>query len=109
MPDYTTDLTDEALTELLEDAPIHVQSLGDLAHLAARLEPLGEWVHTMEVNEVGGKGRIDFAIMGLDGEEEWEIPLEPDRMRSLLDTKIAAMRAHGGAFTFDLWMGETAE
>lgn len=105
---YSIDLSDDALKDLLEDGPIRVQSLGDLEHLAARLPALDEWVHTMEVT-LDGKGRIDFAIMGLDGEEDWEIPLEPARMRALLDAKIAAMRAHGGAFVFDLWMGETAE
>ena len=112
MPTYQPSLADDALSDLLQEAPIRVNSLDDLAHLAARLGPLEEWVHTMEVHEMRGDkavGRLDYAIMGLDGEDEWEVPMEPARMRALLETKIEAMRASGHAFTFDLWMGETAE
>lgn len=108
MPDYKPTLTDDALTDLLNVAPVRVASLDDLAHLSARLEALDEWVHSMEVFE-GGKGTLDFAIMGLDGEEDWEIPLEPSRMRALLEAKIAAMRATGKSFTFELYFGETEE
>lgn len=108
MPDYAPSLSDEALSALLEDAPVHVASLADLEHLAPRLEALDEWVHTMEVT-ADGKGTLDFAILGLDGEEDWDIPLEPTRMRALLADKIAAMRASGKSFAFDLYFGETAE
>ncbi|WP_136682057.1 hypothetical protein [Falsirhodobacter xinxiangensis] len=108
MPDYTPSISDDALSALLEDAPVRVASLDDLQHLAARLAPLDEWVHTMEV-VADGKGTLDFAIMGLDGEEDWDIPMEPVRMRALLDDKIAAMRASGKSFTFELYFGETEE
>lgn len=109
---YHQQISDAALTELLAEAPVTVTSLDDLAHLARRLEGLGEWVHTLEVNEHRGDkqvGRLDFAMMGLDGEDDWEIPLEPSRMRALLQSKIAAMRASGLGFNFALWMGETAD
>jgi hypothetical protein len=112
MPAYRTTLADDALKTLLEDGPIRVASLDDLAHLAGRLEALDEWVHTMEVNEIRGAksvGRLDLSIMGLDGEDDWEIPLEPARMRALLAEKIAAMRATGANFSVELWMGEAAD
>ncbi|MDH2325960.1 hypothetical protein QCN27_03665 [Cereibacter sp. SYSU M97828] len=108
MPDYTPSLSDDALSVLLQDAPVRVASLDDLQHLAARLEPLDEWVYTMEV-VADGKGTLEFAIMGLDGEEDWDIPMEPTRMRALLDDKIAAMRASGRSFTYELYFGETSE
>jgi len=112
MPDYTPAMPDDALETLLEDGPVHVASLDDLAHLAARLPGLEEWVHTMEVNERRAErevGRLDLAMMGLDGEDEWDIPLEPARMRALLDEKITAMRETGASFRMELWMGETDE
>ncbi|TKA98067.1 hypothetical protein FAZ78_02835 [Cereibacter changlensis] len=111
-PQYDPALDDEALKQLLEDGALSVGSLDDLAHLAGRLEALDEWVHTLEVTECrGGRelGRIDLSIMGLDGEDEWEVPLEPARMRALLQDKLARMRETGAAFRFDLWLGETAE
>lgn len=111
-PRYDPALDDAALKELLEDGALTVASLDDLGHLAARLEGLDEWVHTLEVTECRGEreiGRIDLSIMGLDGEDEWEIPLEPARMRALLDEKLARMRETGGAFRFELWLGETAD
>jgi len=109
---YHPQLADAELAALLDEEPVTVASLDDLAHLADRLAGLDEWVHTMEVNEHRGErqvGRLDFAIMGLDGEDDWAIPLEPSRMRALLQTKIAAMRASGLRFSFALWMGETAD
>lgn len=112
MAQYRQDLSDSALSALLSDAPVAVASLDDLVHLAARLPALGEWVHSMEVNEHRGDklvGRIDLAIMGLDGEDDWETPREPERMRALLDDKIARIRATGQGFSFDLWMGETSD
>ncbi len=112
MAQYRQDLSDSALSALLNDAPVAVASLDDLAHLAARLPALGEWVHSMEVNEHRGDkivGRIDLAIMGLDGEDDWETPLEPARMRALLNDKIARIRATGQGFSFELWMGETSD
>ncbi|WP_415184365.1 hypothetical protein [Phaeovulum sp.] len=111
MTQYRQDLTDSALSTLLNEEPVKVTSLEDLAHLASRLPALGEWVHSMEVNEHRGEkvvGRIDFAIMGLDGEDDWDTPLEPSRMRALLEDKITRMRASGLTFSFDLWMGELA-
>lgn len=111
MPRYRPDMTDTALRDLLDDAPVTVVTLDDLSHLAARLPALDEWVHTMEVSELRDDrliGRIDLAMMGLDGEDDWEVPLEPGRMRALLDTKIAAMRATGLRFSFEIYMGETA-
>ncbi len=108
MPAYSQTMIDEAVSRLVQSEPVQVASLADLEHLAARLEVLGEWVHTMEVIE-GGKGTLDFAIMGLDGEEDWEVPMEPSKMRILLDQKIAAMRASGRTFSFDLYFGEAAD
>ena len=108
---YLPQMDDQALTALLDSGPVRVCSLDDLAHLAARLEALDEWVHSMEVVEIDGKngiGRIDLSMMGLDGEDDWDIPLEPVRMRALLANKIDRMRATGADFRIDLWMGETA-
>lgn len=105
MPAYTQIMTDADLSQ--HDA-LDVASVDDLAHLAARLAPLDAWVHTMEVSE-NGKSTLDFAIMGLDGEEDWDVPMEPARMRALLDDKIAAMRASGRALSFVVYFGEAAD
>jgi len=106
---YITNLADEALTSLLSVSPIHVGGLADLTDLAARLEGLDERVHSMEVVERDGKNdvlRIDFSMLGLDGEDDWDIPNDPQRMRALLADKLAAMRDSGVEFRIELWMGE---
>ena len=107
---YRQDLGAEGFADLIAyAAPIYVTSVTDLAHFFKRLEGLGEWVHTMEVDGIVDgkpKGRLDVAMLGLDGEDEWDVPLEPKRMRELLKSKIKAMRELGGEFQMRLWMGE---
>ena len=109
---YKPTLTNAEVKTLLEDGPVKVASLDDLEHLAPRLEKLDEWVHTMEVWELRDDreiGQIDVAIMGLDGEDDWDIPLEPKRMRLILLDKIAKMRASGKSYRMELWMGEFSD
>ncbi len=107
---YRQTITPEAFGDLITyAAPIHVPSLQDLGHFFKRLEGLGEWVHTMEVDEIVDgkpKGRLDVAMLGLDGEDDWDVPLEPKRMRELLKSKIKMMREEGKVFQMRLWMGE---
>jgi hypothetical protein len=107
---YRQTLDPEGFRELITyAAPIYVQSLQDLGHFFKRLEGLGEWVHTMEVDVIVDgkpKGRLDVAMLGLDGEDDWDVPLEPKRMRELLKSKIKMMREQGGDFQMRIWMGE---
>ncbi|WP_376873219.1 hypothetical protein [Albirhodobacter sp. R86504] len=109
---YKQTLDPEAFKELLEHAaPIYISSLQDLGHFFKRLEGLGEWVHTMEVDEIVDgkpKGRLDVAMLGLDGEDDWDVPLEPKRMREVLKSKIKMMREESKLFQMRVWMGEYA-
>ncbi|MDZ4136795.1 MAG: hypothetical protein U1D06_14580 [Paracoccaceae bacterium] len=112
IPLYRPDMPDADLKSLLEDGPVTLGSLDDLAHFAARLEALGEWVHSSEVVALDGPRPalpLGFSLMGLDGEDDWDIPLEPARMRALLAGKIAAMRSCARPLQITVWMGESAE
>jgi hypothetical protein len=108
MSSYETSILESDFASLLDEGPISLGSIADLAHFAARLVPINAWVHSMEVFELldgGDPLRLEFSMLGLDGEDDWPVPHEPTQMRALLGQKIDMMLDMKTDFYMQVWMG----
>lgn len=80
---------------------------GDLRALIPVLETRGYWVTRLEAYEMRGERGItnlDFAVIGLDGPENWEEHEDIPRHTALVYRMIAAAEASGLPIEFQVWI-----
>ena len=89
-------------------------SASEVMDLLPWLNQNGLFIQSMEAVQIVERGkdeprRLEFAILGLDGGDDWENHYDIERINSLARQKLQGAIEEGGEFEFQIWIDYGSE